>query len=83
MFPYAGYVDRESTLAIGVHHDGHVEATERTFCSLYHTFKSRSYANFFVSFFARKWKTQVAQRTGVVVSAARSPRSARQVFAAV
>ena len=38
MLPYAGYVDPESTLAIGVHHDGHLEATERTFCSLYHTF---------------------------------------------
>jgi len=38
MLPYAGYVDPESTLAIGVHHDGHIEATERTFCSLYHTF---------------------------------------------
>ena len=37
MLPYAGYVDPESTLAIGVHHDGHLEATERTFCSLYHT----------------------------------------------
>ena len=38
MLPYAGYVDPESTLAIEVHHDGHLEATERTFCSLYHTF---------------------------------------------
>ena len=38
MLPYAGYVDPESTLAIGVHHDGHLEATELTFCSLYHTF---------------------------------------------
>ena len=38
MLPYAGYVDPESTLAIGVHHNGHLEATERTFCSLYHTF---------------------------------------------
>ena len=38
MLPYAGYVDPESTLAIGVHYDGHLEATERTFCSLYHTF---------------------------------------------
>ena len=38
MLPYAGYVDPESTLAIGVHHDGHLEATKRTFCSLYHTF---------------------------------------------
>ena len=39
MLPYAGYVDPESTLAIGVvHHDGHLEATERTFCSVYHTF---------------------------------------------
>ena len=42
MLPYAGYVDPESTLgrtlAIGVYHDGHLEATERTFCSLYHTF---------------------------------------------
>ena len=38
MLPYAGYVDPESTLAIGVHHDGHLEATERNFCSLYHTF---------------------------------------------
>ena len=38
MLPYAGYVDPESTLAIGVHHDGHLEDTERTFCSLYHTF---------------------------------------------
>ena len=38
MLPYAGYVDPESTLAIGVHHDGHLEATERTVCSLYHTF---------------------------------------------
>ena len=38
MLPYAGYVDPESTLAIGVHHGGHLEATERTFCSLYHTF---------------------------------------------
>ena len=38
MLPYAGYVDPESTLAIGVDHDGHLEATERTFCSLYHTF---------------------------------------------
>ena len=28
MLPYAGYVDPESTLAIGVHHDGHLEATE-------------------------------------------------------
>ena len=37
MLPYAGYVDPESTLTIGVHHDGHLEATERTFCSLYHT----------------------------------------------
>ena len=37
MLPYAGYVDPESTLAIWVHHDGHLEATERTFCSLYHT----------------------------------------------
>ena len=35
MLPYAGYVDPESTLAIGVHH---LEDTERTFCSLYHTF---------------------------------------------
>ena len=35
MLPYAGYVDPESTLAIGVHHDGHLKATERTFCSLY------------------------------------------------
>ena len=33
MLPYAGYVDPESTLAIGVHHDGHLEDTERTFCS--------------------------------------------------
>ena len=24
--PYAGYVDPESTLALGVHHDGHLEA---------------------------------------------------------
>jgi hypothetical protein len=24
-------------LAIEVHHDGHLEDTERTFCSLYHT----------------------------------------------
>ena len=38
MLPYAGYADPESTLAIGVHHDGHLEDTERTFCSLYHTF---------------------------------------------
>ena len=38
MLSYAGYVDPESTLAIGVHHDGHLEATERNFCSLYHTF---------------------------------------------
>ena len=38
MLPYAGYVDPESTLAIGVHHDGHLEATERTFCSLSYTF---------------------------------------------
>ena len=38
MLPYAGYVDPDSTLAIGVHHDGHLEATERTFYSLYHTF---------------------------------------------
>ena len=38
MLPHAGYFDSESTLAIGVHHDGHLEATERTFCSLYHTF---------------------------------------------
>ena len=30
MLPYAGYVDPESTLAIGVHHDGHLEATEPT-----------------------------------------------------
>ena len=37
MLPYAGYVDSESTLAIGVHHDGHKEKTERTVCSLYHT----------------------------------------------
>ena len=35
MLPYAGYVDPESTLAIGVHHGGHLEATERTFFSLY------------------------------------------------
>ena len=35
MLPYAGYVDPDSTLAIGVHHDGHLEATERTFCSLF------------------------------------------------
>ena len=34
MLPYAGYVDPESTLAIGVHHEGHLEATERNFCSL-------------------------------------------------
>ena len=35
MLPYAGYVDPDSTLAIGVHHDGHLEATEeRTFFSL-------------------------------------------------
>ena len=26
MLPYAGYVDPESTLALGVHHDGHLEA---------------------------------------------------------
>tara|TARA_B110000208_G_scaffold116757_1_gene143053 strand:+ start:68 stop:424 length:357 start_codon:yes stop_codon:yes gene_type:complete len=38
MLPYAGYVNPESTLAIGVHHDGHFEDTERTFCSLYHIF---------------------------------------------
>ena len=38
MLPYAGYVDPESTLAIGVHHDGHLEDTERTCCSLYHIF---------------------------------------------
>ena len=38
MLPYAGYVDPESTLAIGVHHDGHFEDTERNFCSLYHIF---------------------------------------------
>ena len=38
MLPYAGYADPESTLAIGVHHDGHLEDTERTFCSLCHTF---------------------------------------------
>ena len=30
MLPYAGYADPESTSAIGVHHDGHLEATERT-----------------------------------------------------
>ena len=62
MLPYAGYVDPESTLAIGVHHDGHLEATERTFCSLYHTFMfgfhpfagvpSRSATSFF-EFFIR------------------------------
>ena len=38
MLPYAGSVDPESTLAIGVHRVGHLEDTERTFCSLYHTF---------------------------------------------
>ena len=37
MLPYAGSVDPESTLAIGVHHVGHLEDTERTFCYLYHT----------------------------------------------
>ena len=37
MLPYAGYFDSESTLAIGVHHAGHKEKTERTVCSLYHT----------------------------------------------
>ena len=35
MLPYAGSVDPESTLAIGVHRVGHLEDTERTFCSLY------------------------------------------------
>ena len=37
MLSYAGYVDPESTLAIEVHHDGNLEDTERTFCSLFHT----------------------------------------------
>ena len=35
MLPYAGSVDPESTLANGVHRVGHLEDTERTFCSLY------------------------------------------------
>ena len=29
MLPYAGSVDPESTLAIGVHHVGHLEETKR------------------------------------------------------
>ena len=62
MLPYAVYVDSESTLAIGVHHDGHKEKTERTVCSLYHTFMfpvhpSKSFTNIYFQITMRLCKS--------------------------
>ena len=62
MLSYAGYVDPESTLAIEVHHDGHLEDTERTFCSLYHTlmFPVHGFAvQTFLQFFLKKSRAEV------------------------